>query len=292
MNAIPRSQEAFELQSLRVPIVISLIFHVAVILVGTLGLPYIRKPPPIIAEPVNVELVSVDELTQTNRPPVRIRPIEEPKEQEPEKTKTPPMPPKVEATEPPKTVPLDPPKPIEKAEKPTPEVPPPSEKLKKPEPEKKPPPKEKEKVVDQEQAFMSVLKNLQDSKPTVQDAAETKKDVTPAPSPLAAFSERLSMSEADALRQQLSRCWSIQAGARYAEDLVVEVQLVMNPDRTVQQATILDKGRYNQDGFFRAAADSAMRAIQSPMCNPLDLPPEKYSTWKDIVVTFDPREML
>ena len=64
----------------------------------------------------------------------------------------------------------------------------------------------------------------------------------------------------------------------------------MNPDRSVRDARIINQLRYNTDSFYRAAADSAMRAIFK--CSPLDLPPKKYDLWKTITVTFDPRTML
>jgi hypothetical protein len=96
----------------------------------------------------------------------------------------------------------------------------------------------------------------------------------------------------DALRNQLAGCWSVPAGAKYAENLVVEVRIFVNPDRTVREAQILDRSRYNRDTAFRAAAESAVRAVYHPMCNPLRLPPDKYEQWKTIVVQFDPRKML
>lgn len=94
------------------------------------------------------------------------------------------------------------------------------------------------------------------------------------------------------LQAQLSQCWKLQSGARYAEDLIVEIKLSVNPDRTIRDAKIVNQLRYMSDGYFRAAADSALRAVRNPSCNPLDLPPNKYDLWKEITVVFDPREML
>src|SRR5690606_11339813 len=85
-----------------------------------------------------------------------------------------------------------------------------------------------------QQAFDSLLRNLQDSQPDMSEEAPVveKLEEPPLPSPIGDFSKQLLVSEADALRQQLSQCWSIQAGARYAENLVVEVRLTVNRDRT------------------------------------------------------------
>ena len=77
-----------------------------------------------------------------------------------------------------------------------------------------------------------------------------------------------------------------------AEDMVVDVRIAVNPDRTLQQATIVDQLRYNTDSVFRAAADAAMRALRNPRCTPLELPPDKYEEWKDTVLTFNPKDML
>ena len=275
---------------MKIPLIVSAAFHVALVIVALTGLPYFIKDPEPMSAAIPVEILPIAELTTTNKPEVKAPPAPEPEEiAKPVEKK--PAPPKVEAVEPPKEV--TPPKPKTEAKpKPKPVVPPPpAEALK--EPEVKPEPKEEVVPEEQQESFDSLLKNLQDSEPVVeQDLPEAKDATTPAPSPLAAFSENLTMSESDALRQQLKRCWSIQAGARYAEELVVDVRLTVGPDRRVLSATIVDQWRYGQDSYFRAAADSAIRAVNSPQCETLELPPEKYNMWKDIVVTFDPREML
>ena len=82
------------------------------------------------------------------------------------------------------------------------------------------------------------------------------------------------------------------AGARNAEDIVVKINLVVRPDRSVQSARIVDQWRYNQDSFYRAAADEAMRAVRHPNCEVLDLPPDKYDLWKDLTFNFNPSAQL
>jgi hypothetical protein len=100
------------------------------------------------------------------------------------------------------------------------------------------------------------------------------------------------LSDMDALRHQLARCWNVPSGAVDAENLIVDVRVVVRPDRTVESATIVDQGRYGRDAFYQAAADSARRAVLNPACSPLDLPPDQYDTWKNMVVRFNPREMF
>jgi hypothetical protein len=98
------------------------------------------------------------------------------------------------------------------------------------------------------------------------------------------------MSEIDAIRQQISRCWNIPAGARDAENLVVEIRAMFNPDGSVARAEILDTGRMASDPFYRAAAESAYRAVLQ--CSPLQMPPKKYNVWKIVTLRFNPKEML
>jgi len=102
----------------------------------------------------------------------------------------------------------------------------------------------------------------------------------------------LSMSEKDAIRNQFQKCWDVPAGARDAYNLVVTLHIEVNEDGSVTKAELAhDESRYASDSFFRAAADSAIRAVQR--CSPLkDLPADKYGNWRDMELTFDPKDML
>ena len=103
----------------------------------------------------------------------------------------------------------------------------------------------------------------------------------------------LTISELDAIRRQIERCWNVPAGAKDAHDMVVEIHVDMNPDRTVQQAKYVDPGRVNSDPFYRTMAESAMRAIlRCGRDKPLQLPPDKYDTWRSFTLSFNPKEML
>ena len=102
----------------------------------------------------------------------------------------------------------------------------------------------------------------------------------------------LAISEIDLVRQQIRECWNLPAGAKDAQDLNIEIHVVMNPDATVREARIQNQSRLQRDPFFRAAAESALRAVLNPKCNPLKLPPEKYQQWQTMTLNFDPREMF
>ena len=206
-----------------------------------------------------------------------------------------PAPPDVSTAESTPDVP-PPPKPLERKpiEKPKPPEP-------KPEVTKKEEPKPKEKVKEKpkeepkpaQDDFQSLLKNLtpEEDKP-VEGEKALDPDATPDAGQIAKLGDQLTISEQDAVRRQLSGCWYVQAGAKYAEELIVEVRVEMNRDRTVNRAAILDQSRYNRETHFRAAADAALRALRNPNCSPLKLPPDKYDQWKTFVIGFDPRNML
>jgi outer membrane biosynthesis protein TonB len=99
---------------------------------------------------------------------------------------------------------------------------------------------------------------------------------------------RLSQSEIDALRAQIQACWNTPAGAADAKDLIVKVRLMLNQDGSLSgEPIVLNRGG---SPFFQVAAESAMRAIRR--CQPYRLPIAKYEVWKDVEVTFDPRDMF
>ena len=78
--------------------------------------------------------------------------------------------------------------------------------------------------------------------------------------------------------------------AKYAEELVVRIRINLAPDgQLVGTPKILDTSRMRSDGFFRAAAEAARRAIQ--LCGKLELPVQDYDIWKEVVLNFDPSKM-
>ena len=231
----------------------------------------------------------------------------------PPSSEAPPPPPQPKAEAPPPPPP-PPPKPVE-AQAPTP--PPP-----KPEPKPKPDPKQQTAAFDQllknleknqpkqvaearpEQrpekqqnaaAFDTLLKNLEKSPVTPDPNAKPQRQhvaaaAPPSSQPRAPLGSQLTASEIDLVREQLSRCWNINAGARDAKDLVVEIRAQVQPDGTVTRADIVDASRMS-DPLYRAAAESARRTFFNPQCTPLKLPPDKYATWKDLVVDFSPKDL-
>ena len=145
--------------------------------------------------------------------------------------------------------------------------------------------------------FDSLLKNLTrtqtaEAEDTPPARPQPAAGAPPSSQPKAPLGSQLTASEADLIVQQIERCWNVPAGARDAKDLVVEIKAVVNPDGTVRQAAIVDTGRYGSDAFFRAAADSAKRAVLNPQCSPLHVPPDKYEAWRNLDLFFNPKDLL
>ncbi len=105
-------------------------------------------------------------------------------------------------------------------------------------------------------------------------------------------SEPVTMSEIDQVRRQIERCWNLPAGARGAENMVVSIRVEMNIDGTPSVADVVEQERMRSDSYFRAAAESALRAVLNPRCHPFGLPREKYDSWKTMTLVFDPKEMF
>ena len=227
----------------------------------------------------------------------------EPPKPEPPKPEPPPPPPKAEA---PKPVPKEEPRPV------APPPPPPQQaKVEPPKPVVKPPPpkppepQQAKQQPKQPSAFDQLLKDLTKRQPTPpQEQAEQKPKVPPPPqppspqqqtasrTPASDMNQQLTLSELDAIRSQIAQCWNMPVGARDAQNLVVDLHVDMNPDGTVRNAVIVDQSRMYSDPFYRAAAESALRAMLNPKCSPLRLPVDKFETWKTFTISFNPKDML
>jgi outer membrane biosynthesis protein TonB len=300
----------------------SLAFHAAVIVIAYFGVPHLSRPP-VLEQPITVDIVTVDD--KTNAPPPK--PREEPKK-EPEPPKPPPEPPKAQTPAPP-----PPPKPPEPAPQvaakpPEPAPAPLAEPKPKPEPKEQakpvpkpaptPPPKVQPRLADIKpkkkpkppDTMESVLKTLEDLKrqpPKKEEKPErTKKPAEPEKSFDVAEIQKaleqprtrhdpsrpIAISEIDLVRRQIAACWNLPAGAKDARNMVVEIRVTMNPDGTVRDAQIQDTARLQSDPFYRAMAESAYRAVLNPRCQPFKLPPDRYDVWQTLALKFDPREML
>jgi len=101
--------------------------------------------------------------------------------------------------------------------------------------------------------------------------------------------EKLSQSEMDALRQRLGSCWSIPAGAEDGDALRVSVRFRLDRSGNLEGRPEVVAGG-SSSGAGRIAAESAVRAVQK--CEPFNLPADKYETWAEVIVNFDPSDMF
>jgi len=99
--------------------------------------------------------------------------------------------------------------------------------------------------------------------------------------------EKMTISELELLKQQLYSCYTVPAGSRGFEDMKVQVQIFVNPDRTVKEAIIKNTSKMSTDPYFRTAGEAALRAFNHPACSTLMLPEDKYDEWNEINFTFD-----
>lgn len=274
--------------------VFSAVLHVVVILLAYFGLPELFRSEPKLNGPIIIEMVKIDDKTlmkaklKTKSIP-KPRPKPRPRKAPRNVAKAPPPP---EAPPLPEAVPIPKPKPklkpkIKAKPKPKPKVKPRRKKrMAKIKPRRKP-------LTPRKDFLASVLKDVTPEKPKQSEPEKPKKvEKKPAPPLPPTVAQRMTISELDAIRSQIEACWNIPAGARNARDLVVDISVAMNPDGTVRQATIVQRSRMSRDPFYRAAAESALRAVLNPRCSPLRLPPQKYNQWKFFTLSFNPREAI
>jgi outer membrane biosynthesis protein TonB len=101
-------------------------------------------------------------------------------------------------------------------------------------------------------------------------------------------SAAMTQNELDALRARIKDCWFPPLGWSDPAEVRVRVRMALNPDGTLSGAPVVleaPSGTYS-----RRAPESALTALRR--CAPYDLPPEKYETWREVEIRFDPIEMF
>jgi hypothetical protein len=262
----------------------SVALHVLALLFAFVGLPAIlpdrEDPTPLV---MTVEVLPIGDISNVKPSDKQIQ-----KEQKAPTPKTPkPVEPSVkeQPKEPPKPKEPTPPKPTESNFDPTEGA--------EPKPEEKPK-DEDEPTPDEFAALLNKLKqeNTTDTSKDAKDKTNTEENKTKSDAPYNA-SLPLSLSETDAIKSQFVACWRVPAGAKDGASLAVRVKIELAQDASVKTAVISpdQQGRYTSDPFFRAAADSALRAVHQ--CSPLkNLPADKFGSWKSMELNFDPKDML
>ena len=263
-------------------LIISSGFHILIIFLAAISLPFIAKKPIDLPPLVSIELIQITDITNIPYAPKAKKIIEKVKKEK-EKLVSEQAPPKKVKKEKPDPVPL----PDEKIEK-----------VKKVE-EKKQNPEKDDKKVKQVSEFEkkeifdpnNIAALIDKSKENLAETTKTTNKITQSQDESMNLSG-LTLTEEDALKAQIFGCWSIPLGLPYNENLLVRIKLKLKPNGTVIKSEILDHARMNKpgQGFYKVLAESALRAIQ--LCQPLRVPTTGYEKWKDLQLNFDAREML
>ncbi|MGB0550980.1 MAG: hypothetical protein ACPGQV_00160 [Alphaproteobacteria bacterium] len=296
---------------MRVPLVISIGFHIAIFVFALYGLPSPSQSIVMEHRVIDVEIVST---TETLEPTPVPKPAPPPKKTVKVPPPKPPALPKQVAALPPapEPAPAPPPKPepqpkpVEANLDPTPPEPKAKPKPKPASPKVAPRPKPRPRQ-DFASMMLKTVQKLKDAPPPANPREKEKsfdekmaalmnrKSVTaPERAQRAPLGEKLTISEIDAIRQQIERCWLVPAaiGAKDVQEMSVQVRLKLNPDGTLRESRIVDRFRMETNATYKAVAESALRAIRNPRCSRFNLPLQKYDVWKDMVLRFNPGEMV
>ena len=263
-------------------IAISSGFHIVIIVITALSLPFLTKKPIDLPPIVSVELIQISDSTNIPFAPKAKQIIDKIKKEK-EKLTSEQAPPKKVKKEKPDAVPL----PDEDLDK-----------VKKIE-EKKQNPEKLDEEVKQVSEFEkkelfdpnNIAALIDKSKTESAELKSKTKKVTQDQDRNVEITG-LSLSEEDALKAQIFGCWSIPLGLPYNENLLVRIKLKLDPDGSVTNSEIIDHARMNKPGqaFYKVLAESALRAIK--LCQPLRVPSTGYERWKELQLNFDAREML
>ena len=282
-------------------VLISSGFHVIIVSLAIISLPFIAKKPIDLPPLVSVELIQISDKTNIPFAPKAKKIIEKIKKEENEKLVSEQAPPKKIKKEKAKAIP-SPDKKIEKVKKEKSEAIPLPDKKKevaKRTKETKQSPSlvetkvkqvsefEKEEIFDPNKIAALIDKSKEDLAQTTKKPEKNTQSQDPS-----MVLPGLTLSEEDNLKAQIFGCWSIPLNLPYNENLLVRIKLKLKPDGYVEKSEILDHARMNMpgQGFYRVLAESALRAIR--LCQPLEVPTTGYERWKDLQLNFDAGEML
>ena len=262
-------------------LIYSLSFHIVMILLTVLSLPFMIRQPVDLPPIISVELIQISDKTSIPYAPKARKVIEKVKEEE-KRVVSEQAPPAAKAKEKPDRIPL----PKEQDEK--------KELIKKKQNPKEIKPEirqasefEKKEIIDTNQIAALIDKAKEES--TKVEKSESKLTQSSAKN---SFASGLTLSEEDALRAQIFGCWTVPLGLPYDDDLLVRIKLELKQDGTISKSEILDHERMNRPGqkFYKILAESALRAVR--ICQPLRVPQTGYEKWRNIQLNFNPTEML
>ena len=263
-------------------LIFSISFHIMMIVLTALSLPFMTREPISLPPIVSVELIQISDKTQIPFAPKARKIIDKVKKDE-ERVVSEQAPPSAKAKEKPDRIPLPDDKKgkkqlVKKKQNPE-EIKPQIRQSSEFEKEELINTNEIAALIDKAKEEQAIQKKEDNNKLTQSNVKNT-------------FATGLTLSEEDALRAQIFGCWSVPLGLPYDEDLLVRLKLELKKDGTILKSEIIDHQRMNMPGqkFYKILAESALRAVR--LCQPLRVPPTGYEKWKNIQLNFDPTEML
>jgi hypothetical protein len=100
----------------------------------------------------------------------------------------------------------------------------------------------------------------------------------------------LTAGEIRGLADQISECWSVDAGAPNLASIVVELRVQLDAQGNVRN--VVPASGVPSDPRARAVYESARRALLAPQCNPLKVPANKMQTVMASTFRFNPRGLV
>ena len=263
---------------------LSVLFHIVFIVLTVVSLPFIKKEPITAQQLIAIDIIQISEKTQLPFAPKAREIIEKIQKEKEKRVVTKQAPPKITPKEKPKAVPL-----------------PDQLKEKAKEEKKKQNPEELKELVRQSSEFEK--KELFDPNKIAalidkskEETAEIKQkqslELTQNQDSSVSLNKGITLSQEDAIKAQIYKCWNIPLGLPYDQNLLVRIRLKLKQDGSILFSEILDHARMNQpgQGFYKVLAESALRAVK--LCDPLKMPATGYEKWKDLQLNFDAKEML
>jgi outer membrane biosynthesis protein TonB len=101
--------------------------------------------------------------------------------------------------------------------------------------------------------------------------------------------QNLSISEIDAIKSQIQKCWTEPAGGLKKDGLGVLLKIKLLIDGNVEDIKVKESPKTENAIMNQLAIDTAIRAIK--MCAPYKMPMNSYNSWKELEIMFDPKEM-
>ena len=292
------------------PVIMSALFHGVAIALLYIGLPHLKDDELIGERVVLIEVVTVDEVRNLPETGSEVETEKVAREENKVAEMAPPPPPPVPRSNPIVST-SPPPKPNTVAAVP----PPPKPNML---PLEKEPPKQFESVrlpihvevpmrkpnpPSKSDPFASVLKSVEDLEVSRIERAEIE-DSDSAPPTKDLFEQvlaradsefrpdvPLSMTELDNIRYQIQKNWHLPAGGRNVQNMQVTLRIQLGPDGGVLDVSVVDQAQMTIDPFYRAMAESTVRAVLKTG-RIKNLSPDKYHLWRDMKINFDPREMF